>query len=254
MSTPSSRHIRAPDRALIWSRSGGICCFPDCGLVCVEEANEGDPSVSIGEIAHIEANSDGGPRANPSLSLQARNSYPNLILFCPTHHTLVDAQENTYTVGMLRAWKTDAEERFLEIITQQIGSITFSELDVITRALADGQRVPSTPISVIPPQDKMDRNGLTEQTGLLVRLGMVQSTQVQEFVETMAGLDGTFVQRLTSGFVNEYRTHRQAGLEGDSLFEALRRFSAQRRTDIKHQCAGLAVLVYLFERCEVFEQ
>ena len=92
------------------------------------------------------------------------------------------------------------------------------------------------------------------QTANLLNIGLLQSKQVQKFVETMSGFDSTFTGRLTSGFVNEYQRHRQAGLEGDSLFEAMRLFSAQGRSDIRYQSAGLAVLVYLFERCEVFEQ
>ena len=70
----------------------------------------------------------------------------------------------------------------------------------------------------------------------------------------MSGLDGTFVANLTSGFVEEYQRLRSEGLDGDSLFNEMQLFSAQWRTDLLHQGAGLAVLVYLFERCEVFEQ
>ena len=60
--------------------------------------------------------------------------------------------------------------------------------------------------------------------------------------------------RLTSGFITEYQQQTQAGLQGDALFAAMFRFSVQGRTDFQHQSAGLAVLSYLFERCEVFEQ
>ena len=76
---------------------------------------------------------------------------------------------------------------------------------------------------------------------------------VQEYVESTSTVDRTFVNRLTTGFINEYQERRNDGYEGDSLFEALRMFSAQGRLDVRNQCAGLAVLVYLFERCEVFE-
>ena len=100
----------------------------------------------------------------------------------------------------------------------------------------------------------MDRNGLTAETASLFGIGLLQCKQVEEFVEQMSGIDGTFAVRLTSGFVNEYQRNRQAGQEGDLLFEAMRLFSAQGRSDIRYQSAGLAVLVYLFERCEVFEQ
>ena len=222
--------------------------------MCVEEANNADPSAVIGQIAHIEAKSDAGPRANPLLSDQQRDAYSNLILLCPTHHTLVDARESTYSVDVVRSWKTDMETRFREFLTQEMGSVTFAELETITQALVNSGPAPSTSISVIPLQEKMDRSGLTVQTAGLINIGLLQSKQVQQFVEQMSGIDSTFPGRLTSGFVNEYRQQRQDGLEGDSLFEAMRVFSTQRRSAIRNQSAGLAVLVYLFDRCEVFEQ
>ena len=208
----------------------------------------------IGEIAHIEANSDDGPRANPHLSELQRNAYENLILLCPTHHEIVDARESTYTVEVLRGWKADREAKVLDFLAREMQSITFAELETITQALVNNGQMDSDSMSVIPPRQKMDRNGLTARTGTLLNIGLVQSKQVQHFVETMSGIDGTFIGRLISGFVNEYQRNTQGGLRADPLFEAMRRFSAQGRSDIRYQSAGLAVLVYLFERCEVFEQ
>ena len=112
----------------------------------------------------------------------------------------------------------------------------------------------SESITVIPPREKMARNGLTEQTANLISIGLIQSRQVEQFVENMSGLDRTFVGRLTSGFVNEFRQKAGEGLEGDALFAALQLFSAQGSNELSYQCAGLTVLVYLFERCEVFER
>ena len=254
MSTKGSRNYTSADLALLWSRSGGLCGFPECPVICVQPANDNDPSATIGQIAHIEAHSASGPRANPNLAQQERNLYANLILLCPTHHVLVDAQDSTYTVEMLRTWKTTQEARYDEFLTQAMPDITFAELEVITNVLVNGEQLPLSPITVIPPQDKIIRNGLTEQSSRLFNMGLLQIRQVGNFVKSMGSLDHTFVGRLTSGFIGEYQQQRQAGLQGDSLFAAMFRFSTQGRTEFHYQSAGLAVLVYLFECCEVFEQ
>ena len=154
MSNPSRKSLRSADRALLWSRSGGICCFPECNAICVEEANNVDPSAVIGQIAHIEAKSDAGPRANPSLPDPQRDAYPNLILLCPTHHQLIDARENTYSIDVVRKWKTERATRYREFLTQEMGRITFAELDVVTQGLVDDGSSPSTLFSIIPPQEK----------------------------------------------------------------------------------------------------
>ena len=139
-------------------------------------------------------------------------------------------------------------------MAQATGEITLAELEVITQSIVR-QKVDSTDsLTLIPPRDKMKRNGLSEETGLLINIGLLQSQQVQIFVETTHSLDNKFVDRLTSGFVAEYQLRKESGLEGDTLFEAMRLFSCQGRTDLRFQGAGLAVLAYLFERCEVFEK
>ena len=254
MPNQGRRYYTNADRALLWSRSGGICCYPDCNVQCVQEAGNGDPSAIVGQIAHIEANSDAGPRANPSLSQEERSAYANLILLCPTHHSVVDARESTYTVNVLRDWKSDRERKFQEALAQLITTISFAELETVTNALMNQGNPRYDSITVIPPREKMARNGLTDRTVQLFNIGLVQTRQVEEFVKGMSSLDSSFVGRLTSGFVNEYQKRKDDGLDGDALFEAMRLFSAQGNLDISYQSAGLAVLVYLFERCEVFEQ
>ena len=254
MSTQGRRSYTTADRALLWANSGGLCAFPDCRVRCIEEANDNDSSAVIGIIAHIVAHSDIGPRANPALPPSQRNMYSNLVILCPTHHRLVDAQDSTYTIEMLQTWKAEQEARYRDFLAQAMPHITFHELETVTQALVNGDPTPLSPIAVMPPQDKMERNGLTRQSSRLFSTGLVQVQQVQNFVETMGSLDRTFVSRLTSGFINEYRQYRQAGLQGDSLFAAMFDFSTQGRTEYSHQSAGLTVLVYLFERCEVFDR
>ena len=104
MPDSSRRNYSQPTRAMLWAYSGGVCCFPECDVSCVDETESGN-TITIGQIAHIEAESDNGPRANPSLSDQERNAFPNLIVLCPTHHRIVDTDENTYTVEKMREWK-----------------------------------------------------------------------------------------------------------------------------------------------------
>ena len=220
----------------------------------MEEATENDRSATTGQIAHIEGLADEGPRANPALTLQQRNSYPNLIVLCGTHHALVDFQPNTYTSADLRKWKADREARHRDYLAQTMPDITFHELQAVTRTIVNGNRYQPSQFSIIQPQDKMDRNGLTEQSSLLFSIGLLKSRQVQEFVEVMGSYDSSFTGGLISGFVSEYQQQSQAGLQGDSLFAAMFRFSAQNRTEIEYQNAGLAILVYLFEACEVFER
>ena len=64
-----------------------------------------DPIVVIGEIGHVAAANDEGPRAQAALSTADRNDYANLILLCRNCHGKVDGQPGFYTVERLRDTK-----------------------------------------------------------------------------------------------------------------------------------------------------
>jgi hypothetical protein len=54
--------------------------MPDCRVELFAEDTFYDPIVVIGEIAHINAASPGGPRADGAISGSALNEYDNLIV------------------------------------------------------------------------------------------------------------------------------------------------------------------------------
>ena len=238
---------------VIWSRSGGFCTSQGCTVQCLVRTLDGNGWFRIGDFAHIEAASNRGPRANPSLSRQERDSDANIILLCPNHHREVDAQEDVYTVKMLRWWKTEQETRYMEFVTQTMQSMSSSELEMVVRAVVDGGRPLSLSFTSMPPQDKIVRNDLTRRSSLLINLGMAHVDSVSDFVKEMTALDRHFTERLVSSFADEYQRQRAAGLEGDVLFEAMHQFSTRGMVDRRYQGVGLAALVYLFERCAVFE-
>ncbi|WP_107120750.1 HNH endonuclease [Streptomyces olivochromogenes] len=71
--------------------------------------NEG---VTLGEEAHIVAESDHGPRANPQMPQKERDSYANMILLCEEHHKVIDASNGRYfSIEVLLEMKREHEER-----------------------------------------------------------------------------------------------------------------------------------------------
>lgn len=96
---------------LLWSNAAGRCSFDGCSeRLTVEQASEFAPH-TLGEMAHIKGNKPGSNRYDVKQSDEERDSYENLILLCPTHHTLVDKPENEsyYTVEKLHEMKTNHE-------------------------------------------------------------------------------------------------------------------------------------------------
>lgn len=94
---------------MLWGRAAGRCSEPNCRIDLYFDETETDDPTAVGENCHMVAESDDGPRANPSMPIERRNSYSNLILLCRNHHKVIDAQEHKYTVEVLRNMKDEHE-------------------------------------------------------------------------------------------------------------------------------------------------
>lgn len=110
MKRKSTRHYTAQTIKLLWGRAAGRCAVPTCRVSVIADETDYDPAVPIGEIAHIEASSDGGPRASRKLPPRERDKYENLILLCAHCHGRFDTQARSHSVAEIRKLKTDHEE------------------------------------------------------------------------------------------------------------------------------------------------
>lgn len=97
-------------RTRLYRDSLGSCAIPSC---FTELQPSGKGGQHIAKAAHIVGEKDGSARFDPSVSLGDRNKLENLILMCPTHHDMIDADEETWTVERLRSLKA-AHERNMD--------------------------------------------------------------------------------------------------------------------------------------------
>ncbi|SDS97845.1 hypothetical protein SAMN05216490_2220 [Mucilaginibacter mallensis] len=99
----------------LFADSAGHCSKPSCHRYLFSDENVAD--YNIGEMAHIIAAVDNGPRSESNLDTEARAEYSNLILLCPSCHTEIDKAPEVFTVDMILDWKTNHKKR----ITNAIG-------------------------------------------------------------------------------------------------------------------------------------
>jgi hypothetical protein len=251
----SSRSYSDADIKLLWGQSAARCNYPDCRQECVAPGTGHDRATArIGRNAHIVASSDNGPRGDPDFATTDRDKYENLILLCANHHDLVDGQPNTYTVDMLRQWKSDHERWVRETLQVRMAAVTFKELDEVCSHIMSDPAPPETDLRLTDPSTKMHKNGLTGAIRGLVDMGLARTDVVQAFIQQRVDLDFDFPERLKAGFLAEYYKLYSSGERGDTLFHGLRTFAAGGGNDFTRDAAGLAVLCYLFQTCEVFDK
>jgi hypothetical protein len=87
----------------LFAHSGNRCAFPKCTAPMAE----GD--TVFGEVCHIKGKKPGSPRHDPAQILEQRNDFDNLILLCPNHHAVIDADTDAYTFERLQKMKADHE-------------------------------------------------------------------------------------------------------------------------------------------------
>ena len=102
---------KMPTRLRLFAQSAGHCQRPECRQPLF--LGDGNTTVHYGEVAHIIAASPTGPRGNASPSI-AVASYENLILLCPTCHTIIDKAPEAYPVSLVREWKRQHARRLAE--------------------------------------------------------------------------------------------------------------------------------------------
>ncbi len=151
--------------------------------------------------------------------------------------------------------KQEHEARVLEAVTQAFASVGFSELEVATHALLQSELGEvSRDFSLTALNNKIKKNALGINSRIIITSGLSLSGEIQNFIECVAQTDEHFAERLKLGFLSEYHRLRKEGHFGDVLFELMCRFAQEGFSEQASRSAALAILIYLFETCEVFEK
>jgi len=128
--------IPQKDIKLLWARAAGRCSFPDCRMKLTQDKNLASDSFPLGEQAHIVGENKNAPRGKSTLIIEERNSYFNLILLCPNHHTMIDKSPEDYPIEKLHLLK-DQHELWVEQTLSESKDIRKTAQDVIYADLID---------------------------------------------------------------------------------------------------------------------
>ncbi|CAM3661236.1 HNH endonuclease [Litorimonas haliclonae] len=252
-----SRYYTPTTLKILFGQSGNECAEPQCSNPIIASATNKSDAANVADIAHIYALSVDGPRGKAGMTSKELNHHSNLMLLCPTHHTNVDTQYETYPADMLLKWKADHVRKHGDILRAKISDIGYSELETAARALMsdkpDGDEDDHDPSMPMAPANKIKKNNLTQGSSKLLKMGIAMSHEVKAMLRNAAQLDYTFPDRLRDGFQAKYDDFVAEGLTGDDLFDALYVWSGSTNSDPKRALAGLCLLSHLFVLCEVFE-
>jgi hypothetical protein len=158
------RHI-VPSQSTIkrlFAVSKNHCAFPRCRQPLVHEGKV------TGRICHIKAASPGGPRYDAAQDDDARHAFDNLLLLCPIHHDVVDADETAYTVARLVEMKAshevsagaplDISDAQAQQLIFNVGSVAVSHGSVVITNNQSGGQAAHTINNFGPPKRQLQSN------------------------------------------------------------------------------------------------
>ena len=120
---PRSADFSQKTKELMAKKVGYHCSNPFCRKLTIGANADGSGTINIGEAAHITAAEPGGPRYDPSLTVEERKSESNGIWMCRNHAAMIDRDEPFFTVDLIRRWKVEAEkeanERLRDIVPSE---------------------------------------------------------------------------------------------------------------------------------------
>ncbi|MNW42876.1 hypothetical protein D3C74_200600 [compost metagenome] len=101
---------------MLWGKAAGRCEYRGCNeLLHIDPKTKSLMNRSY--IAHIVADSPGGPRGDQVLSPKLAKDISNLMLLCDTHHRLIDIKDVAgHPTELLLAMKHEHEQR-IELVT-----------------------------------------------------------------------------------------------------------------------------------------
>lgn len=121
-------NIKGKDLKLLWGRSGNRCAL--CRRELTQDVTAVTAAYTLGEQAHIVG--EKADARDSLLSEQERNSYHNLVLLCPNHHTEIDKNVDDWPIEKLHQAKSEHELWVTETLSETINHVTMAHQAIVS--------------------------------------------------------------------------------------------------------------------------
>lgn len=219
------------------SRVGNICSNPDCRALTSGPQDDPTKSVNLGVAAHITAASPGGPRYDAGLLAEERSGAPNGVWLCQNCAKLIDNDPLQFSVELLKAWKTIAEDNARKRLGKTAGpgiakdssEARTAEIKIIPDS---GGRYILHPLSSIPHGDF---NGMFLDFRLMIENTGRRNSTINDFQVDILELNQTFPGLAPlEGRHGVQGRHCQHGLQPDAILSNTRLIRVEAESTTNH--------------------
>jgi hypothetical protein len=247
----------------LYALSGNQCAFPNCTVRFISP----DKNTNLSEICHIEAAEESGARYNPNSNDEERRSFENLILLCPTHHTLVDNSTDYSTDDLKRMKKTHEDKTLQPEKLHKHPSALNDVIKYIGAKIFDNQS--EEPLNAPNPQEKILYNNISRYKPIIEEYVTYQGrlNKLYEEIEKSGSQKKEFVlQNIKIFYLQErgrYNTLEKIRANADNiidkvinkLWNVIENSGMDNDLDFEViQVSLLIVIVDAFMRCHILEE
>jgi len=250
------RPVPIQDQRELCYDSLGICGKPGCeNNLNIRTAATG-AITTVGEMAHIIAAQDNGPRGDPEFPEDQRERYDNLILLCLACHGEVDNPRNfaLYTKQAVSEWKQRLRTRRQEAIARTREEPAIGELAQLLNELATAEPEFLDSFDRVALGRKIEVNGLSPPVAATISRNIVHVPMVSKQILMVERFRPNYGEMIRVRMSAEWLAISDRGLGGDAAYAHLKdalmfnqgRVGAEGIIDI--------VLAYFFELCTVLHR
>lgn len=241
--------ISKKDERTLHVKSGNRCAM--CKIVLVDTKNPN--AACIGENAHIYGEKPGAARFDATKSDSFVNSEKNLLFLCCNCHKKIDTDIASYPVDTLFTLKKQHEQWVENTLAKESISYSFAEIEVLAQYLVSSKAFIQDVSSfrLLKIRDKINKNSL-QDVQHYITMGLSNIHTISEYLNRHP--DPLFATKLTSIMAQKYQELKNESSDSNEVFYKLWDIASGNNNDFKYRAAGLGILTYFFEKCEVFEK
>ena len=132
-------------------------------------------------------------------------------------------------------------------------SYSFAELEVLAKYLVSSTAPiqTSSSLSLLKIDEKIKKNSL-QDVQKYITMGLSSNFTIEDYLNRHP--DPLLATKLTSIMAQRYHELKASKLDSYEIFDELWTFASGNNSDFSYKAAGLGILTYFFEKCEVFEK
>lgn len=234
----------------------GKCGNPDCNELINIQTSQTGAITTVGQMAHIIAAQNNGPRGDANFPPGDRERYRNLILLCQKCHPVVDNPANfsIYSSKLLQEWKQAQIEKRRNAIARTRENPEIEVLANLLNTLATADPQFHDDFTRTDISTKLKINKFGQKIANTIARNVIYVKFVTSQILQVERSSPKYGEMIQARMKSEWLLLLGQGIESDNAYEALRNRLMFGNGHISSEGIVDIVLAYFFQLCSIMHK